>query len=568
METQIGYRDRLTAAGIFLLGAAVFAHTAGYGFVWDDVAVIAENEFLKSAGVWWRCFTRDFGLEITRQPAGYYRPLVFLSFWLNYAVGGLDPWHYHLTNVLLHGVNSVLVFAVIARLMGRRTGGLAAAVFAVHPVHAESVAFVAGRSDLLCGLFLLLTVLATMRTFVTPAPQRWFWFGAAAGLYLAALVSKELAVTLPGVLLAYGLIHRYRVRNLVRLFAPTALLAAIYLVFRLVCFPMAGAKGMMPVEGGFVERLARLLFLYAAQQSFPVIPTLGADVLTRRVWVDAAAVGLLAVLLAVARPRRHAADAAAWLAVFLAPTLWVNLFKAIELSDRFAYVPSAGMAALVGLAASRYWNRFPASQAVTGAIVVAFFALGSMYASMWKTEASLWAASVRYHPECGRSYFNLGNAYRKAGNPTMAVRAFYKAARLLPDAERRCWAYANLARVLAESGEDAMAVEACRKAVELRPGRPMLRLFLASLLMEMGKSDEARALLDEVAAWDVDDGEVQMELARLNLAVEPPRVEQARRAYGRARDLGAAADPKVEKDLSDGEVSKGRKDNKASTAPE
>ncbi|MCX8036953.1 MAG: tetratricopeptide repeat protein [Candidatus Sumerlaeia bacterium] len=552
----IAYQDRLNAAGIFLLAAAVFAHTTGHGFVWDDVPVIAENEFLKSAGAWWRCFTRDFGLEITRQPAGYYRPLVFLSFWANYVLGGVAPSHYHLTNVLLHGANSVLVYAVIARLMGRLTGGLAAAVFAVHPVHAESVAFVAGRSDLLCAMFLLLTVLATMQTFLAPVPKRRFWLAAAAGLYLAALLSKELAVALPGALLAYGLVHRYRVRNLVRLCAPMALLATIYLLFRLICFPMGGPKGMMPVEGGFAERLARLLFLYAAQQSFPVIPTLGADVLTRRAWVDAAALGLLALLVVLARPRRHAADAVAWLAVFLAPTLWVNLFKAIELSDRFAYVPSAGMAALAGLAAGRYWRSLPVSRAATVAIVVAFFALGTLYASMWKTEVSLWAASVRYHPDCGRCYFNLGNAYRKAGNPTMAVRSFYKATRLLPDAERRCWAYANLARVLAETGEDVMAVEACRKAVELRPNRPMLRLFLASLLMETGKLDEARTLLDEVAASEVDDAEVQMDLARLNLGLTPPRIEPARKAYRRARDLGAAADPKVEKDLSVGQLSK------------
>ena len=541
----------LLAAGLFVLAFAVFANSLGHDLVWDDVPIIRENSFLVSPGAWWRCFGRDFGLEIIRQPAGYYRPAVFLSIVLNHALGGAAPFGYHLFNVALHGINVVLLFLLLTRLAGRRMAALGAAMFAVHPVHTESVAFVSGRSDLLCAGFLVLTLLAMVRSFEDRRARRAAWSAASLAAYIAALLSKELAVVLPGFLLAYGLIQRYRLRSLMRLSAPTALMALVYLGFRALFFPMGGyGHPFGAPEGSVVARAARLVFLYAAQQVFPVIPTLGADALTRRAWVDAVAVVLLVVLLAAARPRRRAAVAAVWAALFLAPTLWVNLFKGIELSDRFAYVPSIGVCALAAMVASRYWDRLPISRFAVLLAAVAFALLSTSYSGMWRNSVSFWKASATYHPRCGRSYYNLGNALWQAGDRTAAVRALYQAARLLPDEERRCWAYSKLADILAESGEDEMAIAACRAAIQLRPERAPVRRLLASLLSDQGKHAEAIVELGVAERILPDDPAIQMDLAREYLAATPPQRERARQCYQRARQLGAASDEAFEKTLN------------------
>ena len=532
---------------LFALAVAVFANSLGHAFVWDDTEAILANPFLVSPGAWWRCFGRDFGLELLHVPVGYYRPLVFLSFIFNYAIGGLNPLVFHLTNVLLHGVNTVLVLALVARLADRRTGVLAAVLFAVHPIHAESVAFIAGRSDLLCAFFLLLAVPAIARSFDAPRGTQLAWSAASLLAYTAALLSKEMAIALPGVLIAYGLLERYRLRTLLRLCAPTLILAVIYLAFRLIFFPMAGFIRAEAPEGSVVGRMAQLVFLYCAQQVFPVVPTLGAEIVTRQPWVDITAVVLLALLIVAAKPRRRAAEAIVWTAGFLAPVLWVNLFTRVDINDRFAYVPSIGICALAAVAAARFWETQRLSRLVAAVVAVAFAALGFTYSRMWRDAVALWNASIAYHPQCGRCYFNLGSAYWKEGKPNEAVRMLGAAIKLLRDDERRSWAFANMAQVLDECGEEDAAVEMARRSLGLRPRQIVFRLWFASLLAEMGRHQDAIEDLETAQKFAPENKEVLLGLAREYLAIEPPRVEQAREAYRRAKELGAERDEEIEK---------------------
>lgn len=536
---------------LFLIAVAVFTNSLGHDFVWDDTAAIRDNPFLVSPGAWWQCFGRDFGLEITRVPVGYYRPLVFLSYILNYAIGDWQPFVYHLTNILLHGLNTVLVFWLVKRLAGRRTGALAAVIFAAHPVHAESVAFIAGRSDLLCACFMLLSVLATIRSFEARHGAHWVWWIASSLAYIAALLSKEMAVALPGVLIAYGLVRRHRLRTLVRLCAPALILALAYLAFRFRFFPMAGLEHVGAFSfAALVRRAARLLFLYAAQQIFPVIPTLGAEIVTRHLWVDVIAVVFLVLLIAAAKPRGQATAALIWTGVLLAPVLWVNLFTRLDLTDRFAYVPSVGVCALAGVAAARCWNRYPLSRLVVIILLIAFGALSFVYGRMWRDAVTLWNASIAYHPQCGRCYFNLGCEYRKRGQPTEAVKMLQMAARLLPDDERRAWTYANMAYVLAEAGKDDLAIATARHSLKLLPQQIAFRLWFADLLAELGRHDEAIAEMETARESIPQEGRICLGLAREYLATRPPQVERARQAYERARALEAPRDQTIETSLT------------------
>ena len=126
---------------------------------WDDNRYVTENPYLRSLDLpnLWAMFTRFYFAN--------YAPVVLLSFALDYRVWGLQPFGYHLTSLLLHGLNVALAYAVARRLLGSRTGALVAAlVFAVHPLQVEAVVWVAGRKTLLCGSFALLALLCYMRS--------------------------------------------------------------------------------------------------------------------------------------------------------------------------------------------------------------------------------------------------------------------------------------------------------------------------------------------------------------------------------------------------------------------
>ena len=546
-------------AALFLLAIAVYANSLAHDFVWDDLAVIRDNSFLDSPGAWWRCFGRDFGMELVhRRPAGYYRPLVTLSFVLNHAGAKQRPFAYHWVNVLLHGLNTVLVFWLVARLVNRRTGAFAAGLFAAHPIHAESVAFIAGRSDLLCATFLLLSLRATLRSFESRRKERAVWRTIAMGCYAGALLSKEAAIALPVVLIGYSLIQRHRWRSVVRLCAPATIVALAYVVFRLRFFPPAGFAEMESLPlGGLVKHSGRLLSFYAAQQVFPFIPTLGAETLTRRPIVDVAAVVLLILLLRIARPWRRAAIAALWVAAFLAPVFWVNLFTGVAVNDRFAYIPSIGACALAALTAAQFWDHHRLSRLAVGVVVVVFVSLFAsysiVYSWMWRDSVTLWRAAAEYHPRCGVARYNLAWAYYDdVGNMSGAVQAMSEAAQRFSDRDLQADTYANLARFLAEAGEDDRAVEAARRGLALKSDPTGYRRWLARFLSQLGRHGEAVIELEAVQKAVPDNSGVCLELAREYLALEGPEKERARQWYLRARELGAARDEGIEKALGNG----------------
>jgi pimeloyl-ACP methyl ester carboxylesterase len=160
------------------LASLAYLPTLKYGFVWDDRALIVDNQDLDAPSP-----ARFFGQSFTHWwakkglvPDAYYRPLVMTSFWLDHKAWGTNPYGFHLTNVLLNTIASVLVAALLVELLGRSWPAFVAGlVFALHPAHVESVAFVSGRTDVMMAVFVLLAFLALGRYRRKPGPA---WMGA------------------------------------------------------------------------------------------------------------------------------------------------------------------------------------------------------------------------------------------------------------------------------------------------------------------------------------------------------------------------------------------------------
>ena len=179
-----------------LAALALYLPTLAFGFVWDDLELIVGNSFLH-AGSWDRLLASDYWAS-TGRVSGMWRPLVMASFRVDGVSSGFNPAHFHLVNALLHSVSTALVAGLALELgAGAMVAGAVALCFATAPAASESVAWISGRTDLLCGLFVLAAVLLERRA----RTRGVAWRGAALLATAGALLSKETALVLPIVLL-------------------------------------------------------------------------------------------------------------------------------------------------------------------------------------------------------------------------------------------------------------------------------------------------------------------------------------------------------------------------------
>ncbi len=234
------------AGGLAVLVLAAYMPALRGGFVISDDSVLARNPRLTAPDGLWRIW---FSTESEQ-----YQPLVQTSYWLEHRIWGLRPWGYHLVNVMLHVANALLVWSLL-RKIGVKGAAVAAALFALHPVNVESVAWIYERKNVLSGLFYFLTFAALFRF---DEDHGWRWYGIALLLFVAALLSKASTVVLPAVLLLYWWWGRtsWRWRKLaasIPFFVLAGSMAALTVWYEK---QHTGAIGV-EYSAGFAERFAR-----------------------------------------------------------------------------------------------------------------------------------------------------------------------------------------------------------------------------------------------------------------------------------------------------------------------
>jgi len=221
--------------GIVLLTFIAHSSAIRGGFIFDDVIYVAQNRLLTSPHGLWEIWTT------TKSPQYY--PLVFTTFWVEQQLWGLNPLGYHVVNVSFHTINAVLVWWLLRRLNIPGAWTIAA-VFAVHPVHVESVAWITERKNLLSGLFYLLALGCYLRF---EEGRRWSWYGSALGLLILALLSKTVAATLPVVLLLVRWLKGWRIgwRDCLELIPFFVVGASMGLLTKWYEVHIVGAEGLL-----------------------------------------------------------------------------------------------------------------------------------------------------------------------------------------------------------------------------------------------------------------------------------------------------------------------------------
>ncbi|HPS78341.1 MAG TPA: tetratricopeptide repeat protein [Thermoanaerobaculaceae bacterium] len=518
---------RLVVLGVLAVIVAAIAPylgALGNDFVWDDLNLIVHDDELGSShGVWHRLGQDFFAAGRDPSAAGYWRPLITLSFALDRAVWGLRPWGYHLTSLLLHAACAVLAVLLVRTITSTLWPALATGVlFALHPMHVENVVFVSGRTDLVAalmgGLAMLSHLVGSRRA---DSPQRvemhrGRWLQAmAVVLFALALLAKEMAVVMIAWLAVIHLVvERRGWRQSAALVTPLVLVTAAYLTVRLLVLgiglPEPGSVRLSQVLMTLPATLARYLSWLVLPTSLhgfvqnPPVSSLASIRVVLGLVVMAAAAGGLAVTWKRSRPM-FAMGAMSLLA--LAPLFHVAPIKSppdmgLVMAERFLYFPSLPFLALLALLAASVGELLSArvrrvlGVAVTLVVVAWWSAMIVGRIPDWHDDVSFFTAALRDAPDSPTVVANLANAYVERADFTRAAAVLNNAPEVVRQEQPVRLAQAQ---VLAAQGRfpDAMAV--MESVVSTRwPGDQRARNNLACLYRMTGKLAEALAMLEEL----------------------------------------------------------------------
>ena len=521
----------------FLLIALVFASYArvfNAGFIWDDESHLTRNP----------CIVGPLGLkEVWTSTRAVYYPLVLTTFWIVHKFVGLSPWPYHLLNVLLHAGSAVLLWRIL-RQLNVRGAWLGAALWALHPVMVQSVAWITELKNTQSGLFYLLSIFCFLKSDAaiqgrgaSSSPLRRsgdrcsLLFVSSLVFFILATLSKPSVVMLPIVLLLCiwwrtGRTHRHDVLALAPFILISAL-ASVWTIFEQKFH--AGAIGTEWAQS-WPDRLiigGRAIWFYLAKLIWPhplifIYPRWEIDSSQATAYLPllAASGGLFALWLNRAKWSRAAFFAATYYVVSLFPVLGffsVFFFRYSFVSDHFQYLASMGPLALAAagivtgcsrLAGSRRLaalpspSRHPPAQgSVVGGSAAATTLVGTCAAVLlllvvltWRQTAvyhnlvTLYTATLTRNPSCWMAHYNLGITLNERGDTDGAINHYRQAVELWPGYAE---AHYNLGRLLVQKGQPDEAITHYEKALEIDPADAETHNNLGAALFASGREDEA-----------------------------------------------------------------------------
>jgi protein O-mannosyl-transferase len=512
---------------VVLAALLAYAGTLTYGFVWDDPILIRQRYERYTLSGLPELLGSEF-FAFTTQPTHYYRPVITLTFFLDLLAWGLRPAGFHLTNVLAHALVSTCVFWLARRATGPNPAALLAGVlFAVHPTHSESVAFVSGRTDVFAALFMLTTMLAYARW---RDSRRFRWSFLSLASFALALLSKEVAVMLPVLLPMHDWLLRRELRTResilrsVLRYAPyLAVLGAILLLRYIALGHLAETTGAPWADGParlltslkLAAWYARIVLVPFPDNLHYLIPTDGVPP-GPMWWLSAAWLLVLLALTALTLMRWPAAGfAALWFWVTLAPSMIVNVLPVARpiMAERYLYVPSVGVCILLGLVLARACRGACLTRAtrlanapcvVVGALLVLSCATTIWRNEAWKDDLRLNLRMVETSPEAPLPHYNLGLAHLRRGDVVLS-HVHLKRAQDLQRPESP-WILATLGLVETLLGDREAGLTRARRAHARAPDDPVVLTVLADVHRARGEMDEARRLLQRALAIGPDLG--------------------------------------------------------------
>ncbi|MFA5356363.1 MAG: tetratricopeptide repeat protein [Candidatus Omnitrophota bacterium] len=517
-------RDNLIIS--FLILIVVFAFSAFYpitknGFVnWDDGIYVTDNSAISSLS--W-----DKAKDIFSSfYFGNYHPLTMLSYSLEFALFGADPFYYHLTNIILHILNSLLVFWFFYLLFKKAGLSLIVALlFGVHPLGTEAVAWVSARKELLYAFFFLGSLVAYLYYLREKKLSAPYFISLL--LFIFSLLSKGMAITLPIALLIIdylkgrkygrvGLIEKIPFFALSFIFGIIAIMGqqSIGAIRREGVFDLLPKLAVASYAATFY--LGKIILPVRLSALYPYAPVESGSVLIYAYTFLIFVVLAMAVVFS-ARFTRKIAFGGLFFFFTLFPVLGFVPITSAIVADRYAYIPSIGVYYIITLIFIWFYDR-AAKQALLrvifrAALIVILLFLSSLTwqrSLVWKDSLSLWEDSIRNNPGAPLAYYNLGNTYLDNAKEEMAITAYRESIRLNPYFAD---AHNNLACALRLAGNYEEALSSCRRSIAIAPGNSRVYYNLGQIYEDIGDKEEAIKAYSKAA--DVDPANLA---ARNNLA--------------------------------------------------
>ena len=496
-------RGRALIFAVVLAAVTILAYRPAWhgGFLWDDDDYIIKNELLTAPHGWQRIW---FSLD---SPSQYF-PLTYSTFRIEHALWGLNTTGYHWVNLLLHVGNALLVWAVLARL-GVPGSWLAAAIFALHPVQVESVAWITERKNVLMGFFFLLTLLAWIAFVDERTRRQWIFYCLALIFYVLALSAKATACTLPAALFLILWLQKKPItmRRLIQIVPFVILgfgmgLLAVWWERYHQGTTHAVFTFLSPIERILVA--SRAVWFYLSKIFWPsnltfIYPrwNISPADLVAYIWLLSGIAACVVIHFLRRYFGRSVEVAAAFFVATLSPVLGFIMlftFRYTFVADHYQYLACVGPIALTSAGIVSLSDKFTKYRALI--VSAAWLVVASLGTLTWRQAATytdietLWRTTLAKNPECWMAHTNIGLVLFQKGQIDDAIAHYRSALQMQPD----WWdAEYNLGTALSAKGQVDEAILHCEKAVSMRPTDPDAQVSLANLLFQNGRIDEAIA---------------------------------------------------------------------------
>lgn len=490
----------LSALLLFLVSFAVYLPSLKSEFVWDDIEVITKNNISYDPS---NIIYYVVPTEIETKEARYYRPVVYVSWVTDSAIWKMSPLGYHLSNIVFNSISVVLFYFFVILLLGElRPGGneaavfLSALLFAVHPMHVESVSWIAGRTDVFCALFLFLGLIFHIYSY------KHSWLFVLAGLgFLLSVFSKEVAIVFPLLITALDLMGGkfFRRGNILK-YSFYIVVLLIYFYLRAKAFSIPAFNDEIVSEGlthdvsrlgntssitFYLETVKIVLSSYYVYLSKLICPfdfNVFINKVPREPSVLISSIILLAIstlisFISMQRRERVTAFGILWIWITLAPSVLIAIvsISSTPLAERYLYVPSAGYCLLIGYWIVEAGHRVRLKSLAWGVgiiLIISYILISYQGQVLWKNDLALWRNAASKSPDHPLPHSNYGLALLNAGQYEEAVRELGIAlSPELKDSPRGLAITANnMALVYLDKGDYRDAEKWFRKALAYDPG--------------------------------------------------------------------------------------------------
>lgn len=528
--------------GLLLFVATLLAFQPAWhaGFIWDDDVYVINNPLLTAPdGLWHIWFSLD-------SPSQYF-PLTYTVFRLEHALWGFNPVGYHGVNVLLHAANALLIWRLLKRL-NLPGAWLAAAIFALHPVTVEAVAWVTELKSVLSLFFILLTLLCWIEFVSEPPKQPLRWYGLALVFFALALFSKTTACTLPAaMLLILWLKHKLiDWRRLLQIVPFLLLGAGMGLVTIWWERHQIGTRGEV-FSLGWQDRIlvaSHAVWFYLGKLFWPVNLAFNYPKWTLHPgnplaygWLLASVLLGAAVYFARHFVGRSVEVALLFFVATLSPLLgfiMLYTFRYSFVADHYQYVACLGPIALVAAGMTIGLNQLDKKAPflkpmICGALLLTLAVLTWRQCGMYSNLETLWRATIQSNPGSYLAHNDLGFVLLNTGRPGEAAGQFQKALDLNSNLAETHY---NLGVALAKLGRNEEALEQYQIALKLNPDFADVQEKLGLLLMQWGRMDEAAAHFQRAVQLNPDYAEAHYNLG--NCLLRTGQIPEAIAHYERA----------------------------------